>query len=153
MPKIELTTEYDAPIQVVFDANRNINLHEFSAMDTNEKAIEGKTSGLIEKEEWVTWRARHFGFYQELTVKITRMEAPIYFRDEMKKGIFKRFTHDHYFETIEGKTKMYEVFDYESPFGILGKLADNLFLKSYMKRFLETRNNKIKAYLKKGNNI
>lgn len=49
MPKIELTTEYDAPIQVVFDANRNIDLHELSAVDTNEKAIDGKTSGLIEK--------------------------------------------------------------------------------------------------------
>lgn len=153
MPKIELTTEFDSTIREVFDANRNIDLHQLSAVGTNEKAIAGKTSGLIEKGEWVTWRAKHFGFYQELTVSISRMEPPIYFRDEMKKGIFKRFTHDHYFETIEGKTIMYEVFDYASPLGVLGKLADLLFLKSYMKRFLETRNNVIKAHFKKGNNF
>lgn len=133
MPKIELTTEYEAPIQVVLDANRYIDLHELSAVDTNEKTIDRKTNGLIEKEEWATWRARHFGFYQEFTLKITRMEAPIYFRDEMKKVILKRFTHDHYFETIERKTKMYEVFEFESPFGVLGKLADRRFLKSYIK--------------------
>ena len=153
MPKIELTTEFDSAMREVFDANRNIDLHQLSAVGSNEKAIAGKTTGLIEKGEWVTWRAKHFGFYQKLTVSISRMEPPFYFRDEMKKGIFKRFTHDHYFETIEAKTVMYEVFDYTIPLGVLGKLADILFLKSYMKRFLETRNKVIKAHLKKGNNF
>lgn len=153
MPKIELTTEFDSAMREVFDANRNIDLHQLSAVGSNEKAIAGKTTGLIEKGEWVTWRAKHFGFYQKLTVSISRMEPPFYFRDEMKKGIFKRFTHDHYFETIEAKTVMYVVFDYTAPLGVLGKLADILFLKSYMKRFLETRNKVIKAHLKKGNNF
>ncbi len=153
MPKIELTTEFDSAMREVFDANRNIDLHQLSAVGSNEKAIAGKTTGLIEKGEWVTWRAKHFGFYQKLTVSISRMEPPFYFRDEMKKGIFKRFTHDHYFETIEAKTVMYEVFDYTAPLGVLGKLADILFLKSYMKRFLETRNKVINAHLKKGNNF
>lgn len=77
------------------------------------------------------------------------MEAPIYFRDEMKKGIFKRFTHDHYFETIERKTKMYEVFEYESPFGILGKLSGNRFLKSYIKRFFRNEEPRDKGLFKK----
>ncbi|MEN8786247.1 MAG: SRPBCC family protein [Flavobacteriales bacterium] len=153
MPKIKLTTEYDSSIREVFDANRSIDLHEVSAIETNEKAIAGKTSGLIEKGEWVTWRAKHFGFYLKLTVEITKMEPPVYFRDEMKKGIFKRFTHDHYFETVAGKTIMYEVFDYDSPLGVLGKLADTLFLKSYMRRFLETRNKVVKTHLIKGNNF
>jgi ligand-binding SRPBCC domain-containing protein len=153
MPKIKLTTEYDSSIREVFDANRSIDLHEVSAIETNEKAIAGKTSGLIEKGEWVTWRAKHFGFYLKLTVEITKMEPPVYFRDEMKKGIFKRFTHDHYFETVVGKTIMYEVFDYDSPLGVLGKLADTLFLKSYMRRFLETRNKVVKTHLIKGNNF
>jgi hypothetical protein len=63
MPKIELHTEIDAPIERVFDLARSIDLHMLSTSHTNEKAIAGKTSGLIGLGEWVTWRAKHLGFY------------------------------------------------------------------------------------------
>jgi hypothetical protein len=63
----------------------------------------------------------------------------------MQKGAFKRFTHDHYFEEAEnGKTLMRDVFDYESPFWIFGKIADALFLKKYMTQVLAERNLLIK---------
>lgn len=41
---------------------------------------------------------------------------------------------------------MTDVFDYVSPYGILGKLADWLFLKRYMTDLLVQRNNGIKEY-------
>ena len=63
-----------------------------------------------------------------------------------KKGAFKSFSHQHLFEKIsEEKTQLIDIFEYESPLGILGKLADKLFLKSYMKRFLLERNQVIKT--------
>ena len=133
-------------MSLVFDLSRSIDLHKISTQQTNEKAIAGITSGLIKKDEWVTWRARHFGIYQKLTVRITAFNQPTYFADEMQKGIFKRFKHDHIFSEIGEQTMMVDVFDYESPLGILGKMADLLFLKSYMKRFLEHRNKTIKQY-------
>lgn len=97
-------------------------------------------SGLIELGESVTWRARHFGFYQELTSKITSFDRPHSFTDEMVSGAFKSFTHIHQFEQIEVATKMIDVFSYVSPCGALGKLADFLFLKRYMTKLLERRN-------------
>lgn len=146
MPIIELETKIKAPIEVVFDLSRNIRLHEISTGNSNEKAIAGVTTGLINLNESVTWRAKHFGVYQRMTVKITEMEFPNFFVDEMEKGIFKRFKHTHTFVKESGQTIMKDNFDYTSPLGILGKIADFLFLKKYMKYFLAERNEVIKQY-------
>ena len=48
-------------------------------------------------DEEVTWQATRFGIKQKLTSKITRFDFPNSFRDEMVKGTFKEFTHDHIF--------------------------------------------------------
>ena len=44
-----------APISVVFDLSRSIDLHKISTQQTKEEDIPGVTSGLIKKGEWVTW--------------------------------------------------------------------------------------------------
>ena len=144
MPIIELNTEIDAPIERVFDLARSIDLHMLSTSHTNEKAIAGKTSGLIGLGEWVTWRAKHLGFYQSITSKITAFQAPNYFSDEMVSGIFKSFKHEHLFKENNGITIMTDVFDYVAPYGILGNLADVIFLKRYMTSFLMKKNSKLK---------
>jgi hypothetical protein len=41
---------------------------------------------------------------------------------------------------------MADIFDYTAPLGILGKLANFLFLKNYMTRFLLERNAVIKEF-------
>ena len=146
MPTIRIETKIKANKNIVFDLSRSIDLHKESTKHTNEEAIAGITSGLIGKGESVTWRAKHFGLYQNLTSKITEFERPDYFVDEMEKGIFKRFKHEHFFEEKDGQTVMKDVFDYESPLGVLGKIADQLFLKSYMKRLIEKRNETIKEF-------
>ena len=146
MPKIELKTEINANIELVFDLSRSIDLHKISTEKTNETAIAGKTSGLIELGESVTWRAKHFGIYQKLTSKITEYNRPNYFTDEMISGAFDRFKHEHHFENINGKILMMDIFDYKSPLGILGKLADTMFLKKYMTKLLSERNRIVKKF-------
>lgn len=88
MPIINLHTEIKAEKEVVFDLSRSIDLHKISTEQTSEEAIAGKTSGLIGLHESVTWRAKHFGIYQNLTSKITKFDRPNYFVDEMVKGRF-----------------------------------------------------------------
>ncbi|MGB1206412.1 MAG: SRPBCC family protein [Chitinophagales bacterium] len=146
MPIIRIATKIKAAKDIVFDLSRSIDLHKISTKQTNEEAIAGVTSGLIGQNQSVTWRAKHFGIYQQLTSKITAFKKPDYFIDEMEKGIFKRFKHEHIFEEIQGQTLMIDVFDYESPLGILGKIADKMFLKHYMTRLLEKRNEAIKEF-------
>lgn len=145
MPVIKIETYINADIQVVFDLSRSVDLHLISASHTHEKAVAGKTSGLMELGDTVTWQAKHLGITQKLTVVITGLKAPAYFADEMTKGAFKTMRHEHIFTAIEGKVLMTDIFTYKSPFGILGKLADALFLKRYMYNFLKKRNEVIKA--------
>jgi ligand-binding SRPBCC domain-containing protein len=146
MPTIILRTQIDANQQLVFDLARSIDLHKISTEKTNEEAIAGITSGLIELNETVTWRARHFGVYQTLTSKITEFDAPNYFVDEMVKGAFKSFRHEHIFKTENGKTIMDDIFDFEVPFGVLGSLVGVIILKPYLKKFLLERNQVIKSF-------
>ena len=146
MPRIKLETNIKAKKELVFDLSRSIDLHKASAKNTNEKAVDGVTEGLIGLDEFVTWRAKHLGFYQNLTSKITQFDYPNSFVDEMLKGAFKDFKHQHFFKQINGRTIMTDIFDYTSPFGILGKMADFIFLKQYLKRFLLERNKIIKNY-------
>jgi len=144
MSVIKLETKISAPVERVFDLARSIDLHTKSASESNEEAIGGRTSGLINLNETVTWRAKHLGVRQTLTSKITQFERPFHFRDSMLRGIFKRIDHDHFFEEIAGGTLMRDEFDYDAPLWILGNLADFLFLERYMTDFLIERNRLIK---------
>lgn len=145
MPLIELTTAIKAPIEVVFDLARSIDLHSESTSHTQEKAIDGRTSGLIELGETVRWRARHFGVWFELESKITDFERPFSFTDQMIDGPFKYIRHTHDFNKKGDITVMTDHFDFASPFGLLGKTVDTIVLRRYMENFLLRRN----AYIKK----
>lgn len=140
MTNIHLITKIKAPIQTVFDLSRNIDAHTQSAFGSNEKAIEGRTSGLIELGETVTWRGKHFGLYLKHKSRITAMENPHYFIDEMEKGHFQSFRHEHVFSFENGFTIMTDNLQYQTPYGILGKWFDDLFLKQYLENFLVKRN-------------
>ncbi|HEY0029516.1 MAG TPA: SRPBCC family protein [Bacteroidia bacterium] len=144
MPEILTTTRINAPIERCFDLSRSIDLHQFTSSRTHEKAVAGVTKGLINKGEWVTWRAKHFGIMQNLTSEISRMERPVLFEDRMLKGAFKSIQHVHLFEEVNGQTVMKDIFVFESPFGFIGRLFNALILTSYMRTFIYERNQTIK---------
>ncbi|MBL7887487.1 MAG: SRPBCC family protein [Flavobacterium sp.] len=136
MTSIHILTQIKAQVQDVFDAARNIDLHQNSAHQTHEKAIAGKTSGWIELGETVTFRGKHFGIYLTHTSKIIKMEQPHFFVDEMIQGKFKSFKHLHFFEKKDDVTIMTDIVEYETPFGFAGKLFDILFLKNHLEHFI-----------------
>ena len=144
MPQIEIKTVIEADIKVCFDLARNIDFHQESLRFSNEKAISGKMSGLIGLGEWVSWEAKHLGFVQHLTSKITEFDAPNYFVDEMVFGAFKSYRHEHIFKAEHNQTVMIDKFYFESPLGALGKLANVLFVKRYMTKLLKTRSQCLK---------
>lgn len=144
MPIVRLSTPIAAPIERCFDLARNIDLHQDSLQHTDERAVAGVTRGLIGPGEHITWEATHFGVRQRLTVEITGFARPEYFVDEMRAGAFARFTHLHLFRPTAAGTVMIDHFDYASPLGPLGRLADILFLERYMRRLLQERNGAIK---------
>lgn len=141
MPLIVLETHIGAPRERVFDLARSIDAHQASSLGTSERAVAGVTSGLIGLGEEVTWRARHLGVTQHLTVRITAFDRPAHFQDVMLRGAFARMRHDHDFAEIDpDETRMTDRFDFAAPLGPLGHLAEAVFLTRYMRRFLLRRN-------------
>ena len=146
MPVIKLETFIHAKPQLVFDLSRSIDLHQASMDHTNEKAIAGTTTGLINKGETVTWTAKHFFKTRMLKVHITQMEPYDFFEDEMLQGDFKMMKHKHIFKSTSKGTNMTDEFYFEAPYGIIGKIFCYIFLTAYMKALLMQRNRSIKEY-------
>jgi ligand-binding SRPBCC domain-containing protein len=146
MPTIHLTTFVAAPAERVFDLCRSIELHRKSMAHTQEEAIAGTTNGLIGLNETVTWKAKHLLKTRVLKSKITSLNRPLSFTDEMMDGDFKSLRHEHHFKKIDNGTLLIDLFHFESPYGGLGRLANQLFLIRYMKKLLELHNQVIKEY-------
>ena len=146
MTKIHLTTVINAPVERVFDLSRSINLHKISTAHTNEQAIAGVTSGLINENETVTWQGKHLFKVRKFTSKITSMEKPLLFIDEMTQGDFKSYKHEHHFKSVSNGTVMIDLVEFETPYGSLGQFVNKVYLKKYMQRLLEHRNKIIKEY-------
>jgi ligand-binding SRPBCC domain-containing protein len=146
MPLIHLTTFIEAPIERVFDLSRNIELHKESMKNYQEEAVGGTRFGLIEKQESVTWKARHFFKTRILRIRITEMEKPLSFIDEQSQGSFKEMKHEHYFKPIENGTIMIDLFRYECSYGTIGKWFNFFYLTRYLKKLLQQRNKVIKEY-------
>ncbi len=139
METIRIETWVAATPERCFDAARDLDLHLRSMAHTGERAVAGRTSGLIALGEEVTWRARHFGVVQHFTSRITAFDRPRHFRDEMQRGAFRSFVHDHFFE-VEGEgTKMIDVLVFAAPLGVLGRIAETLLLRRYLTRLLTNR--------------
>jgi len=144
MTTIKLSTKIKAPIEIVFDLSRNIDIHKLSTAKSNETAIDGVTSGLINKGETVTWRGKHFGIYLTHKSIISAMEIPSFFVDEMVEGKFKSFKHEHSFVQENEFVMMIDKIQYQTPYGIFGKLFDVLILKKHLTNFISERNRVLK---------
>lgn len=148
MPTIRLSLDINAPQRRCFDLARCVEFHVHSMARTGESAVAGVTRGLLSLSDEVTWEARHFGVRQRLTSRITAFDAPHSFADEQVSGAFRRFRHEHRFEPLSPlQTRVSDIFDFESPLGPLGAIANTLFLTAYMRRLLTAHAANLKATL------
>lgn len=150
MPEITLSTFIKAPIQIVFDLSRSIDLHTISTKHTKEKAVAGVTKGLININETVTWQANHLFKKRRFTSVFSKMKMPEYFCDEMTEGDFIAFKHDHYFVSSEGGTLMNDVIQFKSPYHLIGKIFNRIYLAGYLKKLMVKRNECIKQFAESG---
>jgi ligand-binding SRPBCC domain-containing protein len=147
MIELEELTSISAPIERCFDLARSVEVHLAGNHHWGESAVASGevTSGLIGLGQTVTWRAKHFGVWQRLTSKITALNPPFYFQDAMVEGIFRFMRHDHYFQSAAPEiTAMRGVFCFAAPLPLLGRVAEILFLRRYMRGLLRERNAVIK---------
>lgn len=150
MPIIQLETLIKARQEIVFDLARSIDFQSKAVTTSSEKAVAGRTSGLIRLDETVTYQGKHLGVKQSLTTKVTEFDRPHFFVDEMVQGAFKSIRHEHYFFSTSKGILMKDAFIFEAPLGIFGSMANKLFLKAYMTNFLNGRNRTLKLYAESG---
>ncbi|GAB3847535.1 hypothetical protein GCM10028822_09090 [Hymenobacter terrigena] len=147
MARIELEMMVQASAEACYALALNVEAHLASTHQTAERVAAGPTSGQLKLGDVVTWEARHLGFRQRLTVRISAATPPHHFQDELVRGAFRTLRHDHYFEAVPGGTRVRDVFEFSSPLGFVGQWFDWLFLKRYLTRFLQARNAMLKQQL------
>lgn len=150
MSLFELHTVICAPAEVCFDLARSVDFHLHTGRMNRETVVAGKRSGLLNLQDEITWRARHLFIMRELSIKITALQYPVYFTDEMLSGAFRSMKHEHRFNEENGITQMTDRFAFTSPYGIAGKCFNVIFLTNYMKNFLSRRNSQIKRCAESG---
>ena len=150
MPVIQLSTFIKSPVKRVFDLSRSIDLHKVSTKHSNEEAIAGVTTGLININETVTWQADHLFKKRKFTSVISKMTIPGHFRDEMTEGDFVSFKHDHYFDAAGDCTIMRDIIKFKSQYKIIGKIFNEIYLTRYLKNLTIKRNEYIKLYAESG---
>jgi ligand-binding SRPBCC domain-containing protein len=146
MTTIVVDTRIAAPIEMCFDLARDVDAHLKTSSSTGERAVGGKTSGLLELNDTVTFEAVHFGIRQRLTSKIVEFDRPRRFVDEMVKGAFTSLRHVHEFIVEGPSVLMRDTLMWRSPLGFLGAIADKLFVEGHMRAFMVKKQSELKAY-------
>lgn len=145
MSLIIIETLIRAPIELCFDLARDVSVHAESAAFSSERVVKpGRTEGLLELGDTVAFEGRHFGLMQRFVARITELDRPNRFVDEMVEGRFKRLSHIHDFESKEGMTMMRDTLTWEAPFGFIGHFADRLFLRRHLRQFVTTKQSNLK---------
>jgi len=135
--RLVVETLIHAPREAVFDLSRDVDAHIRSASFSRERAVPpGRTSGLLERGDSVTFEGKHFGIRQRFTVHITEMERPIRYINQATHRAFRRLRHVHEFEETAGGTLMRDTLEWTSPFGI--------FAGWFLRRFVTKKQRELK---------
>jgi ligand-binding SRPBCC domain-containing protein len=144
MPTLTLETQIAAPIELCFDLARDVETHLATAAHTQERIVGGKSRGLLELGDELTFEAVHLGIKQRLSSRVVEFDRPHRFTDEMISGAFRSLRHIHEFEPSDNGTLMRDSLEWESPFGFLGGVADRLVIERHLRDFLGQRNKELK---------
>ncbi len=145
MTIIRIETAIEAPAEVCFDLALDVDAHRESAAFSNERLVEpGRLTGILQLGDLVTFEGRHLGVRQRFTARITEVHRPRRFVDEMVHGIFTSLRHVHDFVPAAGGTLMIDTLEWRAPLGILGRIADALFLRRHMTWFVTKKQAELK---------
>jgi ligand-binding SRPBCC domain-containing protein len=68
------------------------------------------------------------------------------FTDKMIKGDFLSYHHEHFFKPVDNGTIVIDIINFETPYGFLGKLVNQVYLNTYFEKLVGQRNDTIKQY-------
>lgn len=71
--------------------------------------------------------------------EITHVQEPYYFVDEQRFGPYSLWHHQHHFRELQEGVEMTDIVSYKIPFGILGDLANALFVRKRLEYIFDYR--------------
>jgi ligand-binding SRPBCC domain-containing protein len=89
------------------------------------------------------YRLRLFGVPLHWQSRIDTFEPPHRFSDVQLRGPYRRWHHMHRFTAVAGGTQMVDEVDYELPCGLLGPVAQALFVRSTLDRIFDYRRDRV----------
>jgi ligand-binding SRPBCC domain-containing protein len=75
--------------------------------------------------------------------EITHVTENKYFVDEQRMGPYRFWHHQHFLKVVAGGVEMTDIVHYKAPFGFLGDLANELFIRKKLKSIFDYRYGKI----------
>jgi ligand-binding SRPBCC domain-containing protein len=81
--------------------------------------------------------------------EITHVSQNNYFVDEQRFGPYKFWHHQHFLKQVNGGVEMTDIVHYKAPFGPIGTIANNLFIKKQLKQIFDYRYQKIEELFNK----
>jgi ligand-binding SRPBCC domain-containing protein len=75
--------------------------------------------------------------------EITHVVDGMYFIDEQRFGPYALWHHQHHFRAVEGGVEMTDIVHYKIPLGLLGWIADRLFVRQKLEQIFDYRYRKV----------
>lgn len=85
------------------------------------------------------------GIQLDWMTEITQVQHEKYFIDEQRFGPYKFWHHQHHFEEIPGGVLMTDLLTYGMPLGILGQMANGIFVAGKLQQIFNYRKEKVEA--------
>jgi ligand-binding SRPBCC domain-containing protein len=141
---IRFETWINAPVERCFQIALHVEMHNSGVRKRAQKAVGGVTSGRLSEGDVVTLESRQFGRQLRYTCRVEKVRPYSYFREVRVDGALSRFEHDHHFAPMDDGTRMREEITFSVPWGVLGRMATKMFVKSRLTELMVARSLEIK---------
>jgi ligand-binding SRPBCC domain-containing protein len=135
-------SQIKADIKTVFDFFSNPqNLNTITPPDMNFKILSGADRKMY-PGQIIIYKVSPFPMYYTTWVtEITQVISRKMFIDEQRFGPFAFWHHQHIFTETDNGVEAEDIIHYKLPFGILGELSHQLFIKKRLQKIFNYRKN------------
>ncbi|HET9057380.1 MAG TPA: SRPBCC family protein [Chitinophagaceae bacterium] len=144
---LQTVQKIPADIEEVWDFfSRPDNLALITPPEMNFAITSPNLSNKIYAGEIITYKIKPIaGISLTWVTEITQVKDKAYFADEQRKGPYALWRHEHFFNQIEGGVEMTDRVYYKIPMGLLGDIANPLFVYPKLKSIFTYRFKKIET--------
>lgn len=146
MAHFEYSAVISAPRSKVYDFLTDItNLKLIMAPDYKIELTSPLTK--MKAEEEYQLRVTRYGISMLWGVMIEDFKPNEEFRDRQTYGPFALWVHTHKFEDHGPGTLLTDLIEYDVPFGLIGKLADDIIIRRELQKIFRHRHEKLQSLL------